>query len=96
MNKKIDWPTLKSELKATADVARKVQIELALVDAGGNITRAADALQISRAQLSRLLVTYALVDAAAHLRLVAGGRVSRNSSSGKVTGRPRTRARPKV
>ncbi|HET6959528.1 MAG TPA: hypothetical protein VFI56_23205 [Vicinamibacterales bacterium] len=79
----------------TPDV-EKVKLEqwrAALVAAGGNITHAAKATEISRAYATVLMKRFDLIEFAAQLRARAGaGALVRGGErQGVVTGRPRKR-----
>lgn len=76
--------------------AENVQLKAwkqALVDAAGNISHAAKALDISRAHATRLMKKYVLVEFAAKLRVDAGMLpASSGERRGIVAGRPRSRS----
>lgn len=81
--------------KPWVDAARQVQFSTwrgALVVAGGNITRASEALNIGRATGTRLTRKFDLREFAAGLRLENGAARSVGAErEGIVTGRPRKR-----
>jgi hypothetical protein len=79
--------------KAWAVAADEVQLstlKAALEAARGNITRASQAVGVTRQHATRLMQRYALVGYAAALRLQCGAtRVAGGPRHGTVTGRPR-------
>jgi hypothetical protein len=79
------------ELDAVDD-KRRAEVVAALEASSGNITHAAERLQLARSYLNRLLRRYSLVERAAELRLASGrsGKVKFGTQAGRVTGRPRS------
>jgi len=78
------------EVTRTArEAAAKEAIEQALGDTQGNVTRAAEELELSRSHLRRLLKAFGLEDRARELRLKhgLGVRVTDGPLKGRVMGR---------
>jgi len=89
----LDVRTYREVVTAAHEEVAKATIERALVETAGNITRAADSLELSRSHLNRLIKQYELVERARQLRLAGGqgARVTDGDRRGQVLGARRKR-----